>query len=100
MNEQFNKAYKPMSSRLNLLTKLPQNLTFEAAMSVYQSMMVPIFSFDFTVKIFKITLNLILTILEIITNEAVTSSFLFFFKEPRFFKSMPLEIRMLTTSME
>ena len=46
MNEQFNKAYKSMSSRLHLLKKLWQNLTFKAAKSVFQSIVVPIFSFD------------------------------------------------------
>ena len=51
MNEQFNKAYKSMSSRLHLLKKLRQNLTFEAAKSVYKSMVVPIFSFDYIVNL-------------------------------------------------
>ena len=46
MNEQFNKAYKSMSSRLHLLKKLWQNLTFKAAKSVFQSIVVPIFSFN------------------------------------------------------
>ena len=41
MNEQFNKAYKSMSSRLHLLKKLRQNLTFKAAKSVYKSTVVP-----------------------------------------------------------
>ena len=41
MIEQFNKAYKSMSSRLHLLKKLRQNLTFEAAKSVYKSTVVP-----------------------------------------------------------
>ena len=40
-----------MSSRLHLLKKLWQNLTFEAAKSVYQSMVVPIFSFSCIVNL-------------------------------------------------
>ena len=46
MNEQFSKAYKSISSRLHLLKQLWQTLTFEAAKSVYQSLVEPIFSFD------------------------------------------------------
>ena len=51
MNEKFNKSYKSMSSRLHLLKKLQQNITFEAAKSVYQSTVVPIFSFDCIVNL-------------------------------------------------
>ena len=51
MNEQFNKGYKSMSSRLHLLKKLRQNRAFEAAKSVYQSMVVPIFSSDCIVNL-------------------------------------------------
>ena len=51
MNEQFNKVYKSMSSKLHLLKKLRQNLLFEEAKSVYKSMVVSIFSFDCIVNL-------------------------------------------------
>ena len=51
MDEQFNKAYRSMSSKLHLLKKLLQNYTFQVAKSVYQSVVVPIFSFDCIVNL-------------------------------------------------
>ena len=46
INDQFDKLYKSMTSKLHLLKKMRLNLTFEAAKMVYNAMVVPIFTFN------------------------------------------------------
>ena len=45
MNENFQVKYKKLSSRLRLLSKLRSNLTFQAAKKIYNSIIVPVFTY-------------------------------------------------------
>ena len=45
MNENFQSKYKKLSSRLRLLSKLRSNLTYHAAKTIYNSIVVPVFTY-------------------------------------------------------
>ena len=51
LNENFEKSYKRFSNRLRLLYKLRNNITTEAALYIYQSMILPIMTYSGTLKL-------------------------------------------------